>query len=393
MIYLDEAATSLYKAPAVKTALIRALESFGSPNRSTHAPALEASRALHRCRHQLSKLFHAPSAAHVCLGNNATWALNTAIRGLHEKAEALKIKLWVISSAASHNSLLRPLYRVAQPDKGAQLSILAHEHDGSLDYTKLDTLLDKTRQNMASQDILLLALNHASNVTGEIYELERLSMLAQKYAALLLIDAAQTAGICEIDMQAHTIDYLCFTGHKSLRGPQGTGGLVLSQQAPLPYALCVGGSGFNSQDRQHPQSLPEALEAGTANAHGFAGLSAALDELPPTLSTLAHKAQEKRRYLWEALSKLDRHGLTLYGKAEGAHSGCLVCAARSIPGSQFADLLYRRYEICTRSGSFCAPLMLESLQVHQGLVRMSFSPQISYEELDFVARACQELLS
>lgn len=393
MIYLDNAATSLHKPKAVAEAMLDALNSFGGPGRSTHLPSLKASTALHSCRHRVKELFNATSAAQVCLGANATWALNTAVRGLYERAKESGAKLWLVSTAASHNSLLRPLYQISAAQTQAQLTLVPHRQDGSLDYELLALALREARQQMDSVDLLLLALNHASNVTGEVYELEQFNKLAQEYGALLLIDAAQSAGAVEIDVQAHGIDYLCFTGHKSLYGPQGTGGLVLSERAIIPRPLCVGGSGFNSQDHKHPSALPEALEAGTANAHSFAGLAAALQELDTKkIADISSDLQEKREYMWVELEKLSKLGLKLYGHRAGGHNGCIAFSTETVTSSQFADTLYIRYEICTRAGSLCAPLMLESLKAQSGLVRMSFSVHNSYEELDCAIKACREIL-
>ena len=262
MIYLDNAATSLQKPKEVEEEMIRALHTMGNPGRGAHDATLQAGRCVYQVREQLAQLFNAESADCIAFTSNATEALNTAILGLFQKGDH------VITTVCEHNSVLRPLYRLQK--QGVEVSFLSTDEQGILDYGKLPALIKENTK--------AVIVTHASNLTGNITDLECIKKEISHKDILLIADASQTAGILTIDVQKMGIDVLCFTGHKGLMGPQGTGGLYVRQGVKI-NPLKVGGSGIHSFDHDHPKAMPEHLEAGTLNVHGIAGLGGALNYL------------------------------------------------------------------------------------------------------------------
>ena len=237
--------------------MLEALQTAGNPGRGAHEPTLHAARLVYGTREALAELFHAESPACIAFASNATQALNTAINGLIGPGDH------VITTVCEHNSVLRPLYRLRQ--QGAELSFLGVDARGVLQYDQLETLL---RPNTKA-----IVVTHASNVTGNRTDLARVSTFAKRHGLLFIVDAAQTAGAHSIDVQALGMDVLCFTGHKGLLGPQGTGGFYVRPGLRIA-PLVVGGSGVHSFDENHPAEMPTALEAGTLNVPGIAGLGA-----------------------------------------------------------------------------------------------------------------------
>ncbi len=381
MIYFDNAATTLQKPPQVEEAVLRAMRTLGNAGRGAHEPTLQAAREIYETRVALAELFHISDPMRIAFTSNATEAMNTAISGLFCPGDH------VVTTVCEHNSVLRPLYRMEQ--YGVELSFLQADRNGLPDYSQLETLC---RRNTKA-----IVMTHASNLTGNVNDLKRVSAFAKEKGLLLVTDAAQTAGIIPIDVQELGIDVLCFTGHKGLLGPQGTGGLYVRSGIVIP-SFKVGGSGVHSYDRVHPDEMPTALEAGTLNGHGIAGLRAALGYLK---QTGIEQIYEKERKLADRFVNgiRDIPGVTLYGDfsrddAAGSRNRVAIVSLniRDEDSAAVADWLWEDYGICVRAGAHCAPLMHRTFgTVNQGAVRFSFSHYNTEEEIDLAIRAVREL--
>lgn len=375
MIYLDNAATTLWKPPEVAQAMTEALAAMGNAGRGAHAPTLQASRIIYDTREALAELFHISNPMRIAFASNATEALNTAIMGI------LKPGDHVITTECEHNSVLRPLYRMEAA--GVSVTFLKADSSGRLDYADLER---SRRPNTRA-----VIVTHASNVTGNVTDLEAMSAFTQEHGILLMVDAAQTAGVFPIDAEKWGISVLCFTGHKGLMGPQGTGGLYVREgieAAPLK----TGGSGIHSFDRNHPSQMPTALEAGTLNGHGIAGLRAALAYIRTVgIEAIYQREQKLAGQFYRGVK--DIPGVTLYGDYEAEkRAGIVSLNILDLDSSLVSDWLWEDYEICVRSGAHCAPLMHQALgTVRQGIVRFSFSHVNTEEEVELAVRAVREL--
>ena len=380
MIYLDNGATTLQKPECVKEALLEAMASMGNSGRGVHDASLYAGRTIYRARESLAELLGAAAPEQVAFTANATESLNLALGGL------VGARDHVITTVCEHNSVLRPLYRL----QGVELSVLPVKAEageerqaGILAYDELESLL---RPNTKA-----LIITHASNLTGNITDLEQAAAFAKKHSLLLIVDAAQTAGAVPMDMERMGIDVLCFTGHKGLYGPQGTGGVCVRPGLSI-RPLKVGGSGIHSFDREHPSEMPAALEAGTLNGHGIAGLGAAARWLLETgVEQIRAREQALLRRFVDGVKEVE--GVTLYGNPDlDRRTGIQSLNIRDYDSARVADWLYEDYGIAVRGGAHCAPLMHEALGTReQGAVRFSFSYFNTEAEADEAAAAVREL--
>jgi cysteine desulfurase family protein len=375
MIYFDHAATSLQKPPEVAEAVCRAFREMGNAGRGAHDATLKASRLIYDTREKLADLFGLSDVSQVAFTCNATEALNTALFGVLNPGDH------VITTVCEHNSVLRPLYLLEQ--QGVELSFLPADARGVISYDDLESLY---RSNTRA-----VVVTHASNVTGNVTDLERISSFTRKHQLLLIVDASQTAGMLPLKMEAAGIDILCFTGHKGLMGPQGTGGICVREGVDV-RPLKVGGSGIQSFSRTHPGAMPTALEAGTLNGHGIAGLNASLDFLKHTGIENIHRREQMlcQRFL-DGIRRI--RGITVYGDlAMPVRASIVSLNIRDMDSSMVSDLLWEDYEICTRAGAHCAPLMHETLgTAKQGTVRFSFSWFNTEQEIDAAVTALREI--
>ncbi|MGN1015042.1 MAG: aminotransferase class V-fold PLP-dependent enzyme [Butyricicoccus sp.] len=376
MIYLDNAATTLQKPPQVAEAVVRAMSTMGNAARGVHSVSLSASRTVYSTRVKLAKLFGCPRADHVIFTCNSTEALNIALFGTLTQGDH------VITTDLEHNSVLRPLY--ALEDAGTiSLSFVRADTRGKIDY---DAFAQLIRPNTKA-----IVCTHASNLTGELLDLERIGALARQHGLLLIVDASQTAGAIEIDMQRMHIDILCFTGHKGLMGPQGTGGLCVREGVDIAPWKC-GGSGVHSYDRHQPMDYPTRLEAGTLNSHGIAGLSAALDYIEQIgLSAIHQKETALMQRFYDGVSCIS--GVTVYGNFHGQPRAAIVALnLRDYDSGEVSDALFQDYGIATRPGAHCAPRMHEALgTTDRGAVRFSFSWFNTEDEVDAAIQAIRDL--
>lgn len=376
MIYLDNAATTMPKPPEVIQAVCDAMAHFGNAARGAHSGAMQAARTVYDARVKVTALFGCARPDHVAFTANATEALNTAIQG------AIPHGAHVVTTDLEHNSVLRPLYR------------LEAEGRATLDFVPADSLGNVTLEGferLIRPETRAIVCTHASNVTGNLIDIAAVGALARSRGLLFIVDASQTAGLLPIDMQGMNIDILCFTGHKGLLGPQGTGGLCVREGVEIA-PLKVGGSGFHSFDPVHPLAYPARLEAGTQNAHGIAGLSAALDILAREgLAAIEQAEAALTRRFYEGVRTSD--GVQVYGDFTVARRAPIVSLnIRDEDSGRVADELSETYSISTRAGAHCAPRMHVAMKTaEQGAVRFSFSWRNTAQEVDEAIHAVREL--
>ena len=373
MIYLDNAATTLRKPPCVIDAVVRAMTTLGNSGRSAHEESLTASRIIYDAREAAAALFGCPRADHVAFTANSTEALNIAIGGLFSPGDH------VISTDCEHNSVLRPLYRL----EGVDVSFVPADRLGRVRYDDFAALI---RPNTRA-----IVCTHASNLTGNLLDIGRIGRLAHERGLLFVVDASQTAGAAELDMERQNIDVLCFTGHKSLMGPQGTGGLCVRPGVEIrPFK--VGGTGVQTYLPQQPREYPTRLEAGTLNGHGIAGLMAAMDYIRSVgrETIRSHELALARRFYEGAANT---PGVTVYGDFSSWDRAPIVTLnIRDYDSSQVSDVLAQDYGIATRAGAHCAPRLHRALgTVERGAVRFSFGWMNTEEETDAAAAALRAL--
>ena len=426
-IYLNTAATSLQKPPCVAQAVVEALGALGNASRGNAERDLGADRSIMEARRRLASLFGFSHPERVVFASGATQALNMAIWGaaaaiMKRKAgnddrhavnvdqravsedrhavnagqEAFGLKhgdepraITIVSTDLEHNSVLRPLYRLRDA-YGAELRFARADRTGHLDFGELEAL--------CTPEVDLVVCTHASNLTGALVDIRRVARAAHRCGAVLIVDAAQTAGAYPIDMEDMGIDILCFTGHKSLLGPQGTGGLCVSPGIDI-VPLVTGGTGVSSYEERQPEAYPAHLEAGTLNGHGIAGLSAAVefiqewkdgDALQGPVAIHAKELALRDRFI-EAVS--DIPGIEIYGPGIGSESMPIVALnLAGLESWETADLLAQEYGIAVRAGAHCAPRMHRALGTEKsGAVRFSFGLFNTREEVEAAAQALREI--
>ncbi len=376
MIYLENAATTMQKPQQVIDAVVAAMSSFGNASRGAHSGALQASRVVYDARTKLATLFHCRRPDRVAFTANSTEALNIAINGTIASGDH------IITTDLEHNSVLRPLYRL-EDEQQAALSFVRADEKGTVEYADFEKLIDsKTKA---------IVCTHASNMTGNLIDVARVGEIAKRSGLLFIVDASQTAGSIPIDMEEMNIDILCFTGHKGLFGPQGTGGLCVREGVEIrPWT--VGGSGVQSYRRTQPEELPTRLEAGTLNSHGIAGLSAALDYISAVgVETIEKKESALTFRFYNGVSGLD--GITVYGDfSMGRRAAIVAMNIRDYDSAMVSDALFETYGIATRPGAHCAPRLHQALHTtEQGAVRFSFSWFNTEKEVDEAIEAVKEL--
>ena len=375
-IYLDNAATTRQKPQPVIDAVVSAMTTLGNSARGTHEGSLSASRMIYGTREKLATFFNCPRPDHVVFTANSTEALNMAICGLLDPGDH------VIATDLEHNSVLRPLYRL-EAERSVSLSFVPADRQGRIDYGEFGRLIrPETRA---------IICTHASNLTGNAVDIGRVGAIAHAHGLIFLVDASQTAGAIPIDMTALGVDVLCFTGHKGLMGPQGTGGLCIRPGVDI-RPLLRGGSGVHSFDREQPQDYPTRLEAGTLNSHGIAGLDAAADYLlTQGVEAVEQTEHALMQRFYEGVRGID--GITVYGDFSLPRRAAIVALnLRDWDSAEVSDALYTDYGIATRPGAHCAPRLHQALgTAAQGAVRFSFSAFNTEAEVDAAIRAVREL--
>ncbi len=379
MIYLDNAATSYPKPKEVGQAMMYFLEKVGAtPGRSGHRLSIEAGRILYQARESLAELFNVDNPLRIIFTLNVTEALNLALKGLLRPGDQ------VITSSMEHNSVMRPLRELEK--RGVEVKVIPCSSQGVLDPVDLERAIRKNTR--------LIVLNHGSNVIGTLLPIIEVGKIAQKHNVLFLVDTAQTAGCYSLDIKKENIDLLAFTGHKSLFGPPGTGGLVVGERVDIKKLnpLKTGGTGSHSESEEQPDFLPDIYESGTPNTVGLAGLNEGV-----------------RFILKEGIDKIRQHELNLSQK--------LIAGLKEIPGvivygeeqvtdrvavisfnikgqlsSEVGLRLDEKYDIMCRVGLHCSPAAHKTIGTFpRGTVRFSMSWFNTFEEVDQVIKAIREI--
>jgi cysteine desulfurase family protein len=378
-IYVDNAATSWPKPEAVYTAIDRYLRECGAPaGRSAYSDAVDAARAVNHARNLVAKLLSVGDPRRVVFTLNGTDALNIAIHGVVEPQDH------VVTTEAEHNSVLRPL-RFLEDTQHVEVSRVPCDRTGLVNPSDIRAAL---RPNTK-----LVAVTHASNVTGTIQPIEEIGAAVRQHGALLLVDAAQSVGHIPIALDDLAIDLLAAPGHKGLLGPLGTGVLIVGARAePLISTFRQGGTGTDSQDDRHPRNLPELLEAGNPNVGGIMGLAAGVEFLLDTsIAEIQHTETRLTQHLINGLEQIG--GVTIHGTAADSRVGVVSISIADYDAQEVAAALDSGYGIQVRAGLHCAPLIHKQLETERdgGTVRFSIGPFNTEDDIRQILSAVQEI--
>ena len=382
-IYLDQASTSFPKAPGVAQAMMDYLTMNGvNVNRGCYSSAYSAEEVIYETRQLLAELFHFSKCKNVIFTPNVTTSLNFILKGF------LKPGDHILVSAMEHNAVMRPVVQLAS--SGISFDRIPCRTDGSM-------ILEKVEELIRPETKAIVTL-HASNVCGTRMPLDALGEICQRHQLYFVVDSAQTAGIVPINMDKLHIDALAFTGHKGLRGPQGTGGFLVSQElAEQMEPLISGGTGSVSHTEEIPDFMPDRFESGTPNLPGIYGLHEALLYLKThSLQAINEKELSLTGYFLEQLQALDDTGrhIRIIGKKDLTDRNAVVSIQTpEIDMSQVAWQLDNEYGVMTRVGLHCAPNAHKTLGTYPaGTIRFSFGPENTKNELDFAIQGLKKIL-
>lgn len=377
VIYLDNAATSWPKPPAVLEAMERSMrESAANPGRGSHAMAVKASRVLFEARKRLARLFRISNPNDIAFALNTTHALNLAIQGLLKQGDH------VIATSVEHNSVRRPLEALKRK-LGIQVTYIGTDAKGILNV--------KDVENAIASNTKLIVVTHSSNLLGTITPVAEIGEIARRRNVRLLVDAAQSAGVLPIDVEGMGIDLLAFPGHKGLMGPQGTGGLYIRPNLELE-PLMHGGTGSKSEAPEQPQIRPDRYEAGTQNTVGLAGLAEGVGfVMKETTEAIHSKEQQLTFELMEGLQGIP--GITLLGPDIGVERTAIVSfLLDGVDPSEMAFLLDQQFGIAVRAGFHCTPLGHETAGSYEtGAVRASPGYFTEQSEIVSMVKAVGEI--
>jgi len=379
IIYLDNAATSWPKPPCVAEAMVRFLAEVGAnPGRAAHRRANEAAHIIYDVRERIAALFNCGDPQRVAFGPNVTEALNLTLAG------TLKPGDHVITSSMEHNSMMRPLRWLERG--GVDVSVAQCSADGFLEPADIRSAVRRTTK--------MIAVNHASNVTGSIAPVRELGAIAREYGLLLLVDAAQSGGVLDIDMRRDMADLVAFTGHKSLYGPMGTGGLAIGERVDIAAMrpLKRGGTGSRSQYEEQPDFTPDAFESGTPNVVGLAGLAASVQWLQTTgIAAIRTKEQALTRRCINGLRAID--GVRIYGPGDAERQVANVCfTVRNADAGAVARILDERFGVLCRAGLHCSPSAHRTMGTFpNGTVRFSIGYFTTEDDVDAAVSAVESI--
>lgn len=370
-VYLDNAASSWPKPPGVAQAVAEQIERNGAnPGRGSHRMAVEASRTIYRTRAKLAALFGVANPNDIAFAANTTAALNAAILGFVRPGDH------VVCTAVEHNSVRRPLEWLRET-KGVRVTHVATDPDGTLNAAEVERAL------ASEKGTRLVVVNHSSNLLGSIAPLADISEAAKRHGAALLVDAAQTAGVLPIDVEALGIDMLAFPGHKALYGPQGTGGLYISPRVDLEPVI-MGGTGSQSEAVLQPSVRPDRYESGTLNTPGIAGLGAGLDfVLKETPEAIHARERELVGRMMEGLLALE--GVRVLGPVPGVErTGIVSFVVEGVDSAEISFVLDQHFRIAVRAGYHCTPLAHRTAGTFEtGAVRASVGAFTTEDQIGY----------
>lgn len=376
MIYLDNAATSFPKPEDVYVTMDNCMRNYcANPGRAGHKMALKAGRGIHETREEICKLFNIEDPMRVIFTSNATDSLNIGIKGLLKRGDH------VITTSMEHNSVIRPIKALER--FGVRNTIVQCEADGTLDISKLKKAIRRNTR--------LIAMTHASNVTGTLMPIKEVGKLAQDKKIVFLVDAAQSAGIYHIDVQDMNIDILALPGHKGLLGPQGTGVLYVRNGINVRH-LKEGGTGSKSESLLQPEIYPDRYESGTNNTQGIVGLGAGVKfVLNEGLDKIRDHEKNLTQRLIDGLKEIKR--VKMYGPLDVEKQGAVV--SMNIEGIDCSDVGYildKEFDIGVRTGLHCAPLAHKTIgTLEEGTVRLSIGYFNTNEDIDKAIEAIKKI--
>ncbi len=378
LIYFDNAATTFPKPDEVYDSIMEAMREYGAnPGRAGHKLALKMGREVYRTRELLAQLFKVPNPMNIIFTSNCTDSLNIVIKGILKEGDH------VITTSMEHNSVLRPLY--ALKNIGVDITIVQADHMGRIDPEDIrKSIKDNTK---------LIVTTHISNLTGTIFPIKTIGKIAKDNGIYYLVDAAQSAGVYDIDVEEMNIDFLAFPGHKGLLGPQGTGGLYIREGIDV-QEIKQGGTGSASHVLEQPHMYPDRYESGTLNGPGIVGLGAGVNYiLKKGIKNIREHELELTKYFLEEVTKIEN--VKVYGPLNVSEQAPVV--AMNIMGMDSSEVSYildEKYDIATRPGLHCAPLAHKTIGTfEQGVVRFSFGPFNTHEEIEKAIKAIKEISS
>lgn len=373
-MYFDNSATTLHKPDALKEKFIELLNTndLGNPSRSGHIKSQNSMMGIFQTKKDLAKLFHIANPNDIALTENASFGLNFVIKSLVKENDH------VITTTTEHNSVLRPLYQ-----SGAELSFIDFDDECNVDFDKIPELV---RENTK-----FIITNQASNLLGNVNDLVKIHAYAKKYKLVMIIDIAQTAGCLDLDISKYPNSIFVFTGHKSLYGPSGTGGIIKNGDFDFSNVFS-GGSGVNSFDKNHPLDFPAVFEVGTSNFISQIAMDASIKFiLDEGIDKIHQHLKEITKRFYDGIKDIEE--IKIYSKKpEGEYSPIVSINLKDMESSELALILDEKYDIQTRPGAHCAPLIHEHFATEaQGIVRFSFSYFNTDQEIDKAIEVLREI--
>lgn len=376
MIYLDNAATTFPKPKSVTKSIVDCMTKYcANPGRSSHTMAIEGAKLIFETRELVAKLFNFDDPLRVIFTFNATDSLNLAIKGVLQPGDH------VITTSMEHNSVLRPIHQLKSI--GVESTIIDCDEEGLINISDIE--------NAIKYNTKLIVTTHVSNLTGSILPIKEIGNICRRNNIFYLIDAAQSAGVLEIDMEDFNIDMLAAPGHKGLLGPQGTGILVIGKNVDIRQ-LKEGGTGSESSKLTQPSFYPDKLESGTPNLPGIAGLNAGIKYiLNKGLKSIYSHEKKVLDLFIDEISKNDK--IEIYGpKDKNNRCSVLPLNIRGIDSSEVAFMLDNKYHIAVRPGLHCAPLAHKTIGTQSiGAVRFSVGPFTKKEEIIYAVNSLNEI--